>query len=137
MALDVLLVEDHDESRVALGRLLSMSGLRPTLAAGMREGLELLAGSRFDVLLIDLVLPDGSGLQLVRDSRSLTSAPAIAMTGLGEEPLVQACVEAGFVSHLVKPVVFDELLTAIHRAASQSAVTPSLHAAARPVQRLR
>lgn len=125
--LRILLVEDHDESRLALDRLLRMSGHSAALAASAAEARSLTASEPFQILLIDLGLPDGSGIDLLRDLRSNSNAPALALTAFGEEWFASSCVEAGFCGWLVKPVVFDDLLLAIDSAVRGT--TPPLLAA--------
>ncbi|MDB5289913.1 MAG: hybrid sensor histidine kinase/response regulator [Phycisphaerales bacterium] len=115
--LRILLVEDHDESRLALERLLHMSGHSASLATCAADARSLAASEVFNVLLIDLGLPDGSGIDLLRDLRANSAAPALALTAFGEEWFADSCVEAGFCGWLVKPVVFDDLLHAIESAA--------------------
>lgn len=114
--LRILLVEDHDESRVALDRLLRLSGHETFPAATAREARMVAAIEDLDLLLIDLLLPDASGVDLLRDLRAHTAAPAIAMSGLAEEGIERACDEADFRGHVRKPVVFDDLQLALESA---------------------
>src|SRR5438270_10215297 len=108
----ILLVEDHDDTLVVLARLLRMSGYEVD-ACGTAEGArELAASGRCDLLVADIGLPDGSGLDLMRDVRQRHGIPGIAMTGFGEHD-AQTCQAAGFSHHLLKPVAFDDLLAAI------------------------
>lgn len=116
-SLRILVVEDHDESRLALTRLLCMSGHAAVPAANGREARALAASGMFDVLLIDLALPDGSGTDLLRDLRHASVAPALAITALGEEGFAGAGLQAGFCGWLVKPVLFEDLMSAVESAA--------------------
>jgi CheY-like chemotaxis protein len=70
---------------------------------------------RFDVVVSDLGLPDGTGYELMRQLRDGHSIPGIALSGYGMEEDVQKCYEAGFVEHLVKPVQVAKLLRALDR----------------------
>ena len=108
----ILLVEDHDDTLVVLARLLRMSGYEVD-ACGTAEGARQLAASgRCNLLVADIGLPDGSGLDLMRDVRQRHGIPGIAMTGFGEHD-ADTCVAAGFSRHLMKPVAFDDLVKAI------------------------
>jgi DNA-binding response OmpR family regulator len=126
-SLRILVVEDHDESRLALSRLLRMSGHEAVPAANAHEARALAASAMFDVLLIDLALPDGSGTDLLRDLRQSSNAPALALTALGEEWFAGTGANAGFSGWLVKPMVFEDLMSAVEAAAGRSA--PSQYAA--------
>ena len=76
-------------------------------------------------MLLDLILPDGTGVDLLRDLRMHSAAPAVAMTGMGEQWIATACAEAGFCGQLTKPVVFDELEAALEAAVNYPAGVPS------------
>jgi CheY-like chemotaxis protein len=71
--------------------------------------------SRFDLVLSDLGLPDGSGLDLMRHLRDRYGLAGIALTGYGMEEDIRRGREAGFVDHLVKPITFQKLADAIER----------------------
>jgi CheY-like chemotaxis protein len=71
------------------------------------------ADGGFDVLLSDLQLPDGTGLELVQELAARGAVPAIAMSGYGTENDVRRSREAGFAKHLVKPVAIEHVLQAI------------------------
>lgn len=72
-----------------------------------------------DVLVSDISLPDGSGLDLIREVRRGRGVPSIALSGFGTEDDVQRSRAAGFDEHLVKPVDIDQLLAAIARVRSR------------------
>ena len=89
---------------------------RPDTIAAALEAAE--AGD-FDLIVSDIGLPDGSGLDLMRGSRGVHPCPAIALTGYGMEEDIRRSREAGFTAHLTKPIDFDRLLTAIGEVADQ------------------
>jgi DNA-binding response OmpR family regulator len=68
----------------------------------------------FDLLISDIELPDGSGLDLMRLLRG-RGMRALAMSGYGSEEDVRMRREAGFAEHLTKPVALDRLIAAIQR----------------------
>ncbi|TDU71309.1 phospho-acceptor domain-containing protein [Prosthecobacter fusiformis] len=108
-ALRLLIVEDHEATRTMLARLLSKSGHRVTLASSIAEGLAAVALDHFDAVISDLGLPDGSGLDLMREIRRQRPVHGIALSGYGMEEDVRQTREAGFFAHLVKPVSIDQL----------------------------
>ncbi len=107
--LQVLVVEDHEATRTMLARLLSRSGHQVTLAESMNEGLKAFQSDHYDVVISDLGLPDGSGLDLMRQIRQERDVYGIALSGYGMEEDVRQTREAGFQSHLVKPVSIDQI----------------------------
>jgi CheY-like chemotaxis protein len=67
---------------------------------------------RFDLLVSDVGLPDGTGLDLMRRLRPQFEGRAIALTGYGMESDISAAHEAGFTTHLTKPVKLAQLTEA-------------------------
>jgi two-component system, chemotaxis family, CheB/CheR fusion protein len=114
--LSILLVEDHADSALLMRELLELSGHEVVQAASLAEARAAAEGRVFDLLLSDLGLPDGSGLELVRALRESGSARhAIALSGYGMEDDVRRSREAGFEEHLVKPVNPRDLDETIRR----------------------
>jgi CheY-like chemotaxis protein len=111
-ALRVLLVEDNRDTAEALGVLLQLEGYEVDVAYTVDDARRL-AQAGFDVLLSDLQLPDGSGLELMRELASEGEVHGIAMSGFGALADLQRSREAGFEAHLVKPVEFAKVLEAI------------------------
>lgn len=100
--LEVLIVEDNPDSAEALSLLLETLGHRVetvTTVAGARRAL---AQRRFDVVVSDIGLPDGSGLDVGRMLQG--RCPALALTGYGSPEDMGRSYEAGFAAHLTKPV---------------------------------
>jgi CheY-like chemotaxis protein len=111
--LSILLVEDHVDTARIVARLLRGLGHRVRVANGVADAVGALDASAFDVLLSDIGLPDGSGLDVVRHLRAHHDIPAIAMTGHGGDDDVASFRAAGFTDHLIKPVTFQRLRLAI------------------------
>jgi hypothetical protein len=74
-----------------------------------------MASNNIDVVLCDIGLPDGSGYEVAAQARATGHIKAIALTGFGTEQDVQRSKEAGFDVHLVKPVNFQELQSALEQ----------------------
>ena len=114
--LRILLVEDHGDTARIMKRLLSAEGHEVKVAADVATALKLALSGPFDLLLSDLGLPDGSGLDLMRAIRAKgLNLPGIALSGYGQEQDVQQGRDAGFAAHLVKPVSLAKLDEAIAR----------------------
>ena len=108
-ALRLLVVEDHEATRTVLNRLLTRTGYQVVTAGNMQEALTAFSAERFDAVISDLGLPDGSGLDLMRQIQRQRTVPGIALSGYGMEEDLRQTKEAGFFAHLVKPVNLDQL----------------------------
>jgi PAS domain S-box-containing protein len=109
----VLLVEDHEATRAAIGILLQRRQFTVTGAASLAEALELARSERFDLLISDIGLPDGNGYDLMIELQKNHDMAGIALTGYGMENDIARSREAGFSAHLVKPVSVQDLEKAI------------------------
>ncbi len=112
-ALRILLVEDHVATLEALSTLLRRAGHSVITASTVTDGLAAAGQDTFDLLVSDLGLPDGTGIQLMEKLRDTYHLRGIALSGYGMEDDLARCREAGFVTHLVKPVRFADLRRAI------------------------
>ena len=118
----ILLVEDHADTAAMMQRLLARRGYNVTLATTFAEAMDALESRTFDLLLSDLGLPDGSGLDLMRlvSSRG-PKLPGIALSGYGMPDDARKSLEAGFLAHLPKPIAIERLWSAIDRALASCA----------------
>jgi PAS domain S-box-containing protein len=105
----LLLIEDHVDTARALVRLLQNRGYNIESAPDVATGLEAFAKGKFDLILCDLGLPDGTGIELIEKVRTTHKTPAIALTGFGMQQDVDRAQRAGFDAHLTKPVNLQKL----------------------------
>jgi PAS domain S-box-containing protein len=117
--LNVLLVEDHEATLHVLSKLLRGLGHRVTGVSSVATATTAADRDGFDLIISDLGLPDGSGLDVMRHLRERYHGRAIALTGYGMESDIAASRDAGFVEHLTKPVDLTALQAAIHRVCSR------------------
>jgi CheY-like chemotaxis protein len=116
VGLRILLVDDHPDTCAALERLLKLRGHTVAPAQSMRSALEKAgAGDSFDLLISDVGLPDGNGMDLIRVLRTKHPIRGIAISGFGMDADIAKSMEAGFAEHLVKPVKLEKLEAAIAR----------------------
>ena len=111
--LRVLVVDDNDDAAMMLTEILGVSGHVTATAEDGPRALEAAARFRPDVALLDIGLPVMDGFELARQFRAdpeLRNMRLIAVTGYGQEHDRRQSAEAGFDSHLVKPVDVDQLL---------------------------
>jgi CheY-like chemotaxis protein len=114
----ILLVEDHVDTRKVMSRLLASFGFVVLAAGTVREALHLAERENVDLLVSDIGLPDGSGMDLMRQLRARQPIKGIALSGFGQEDDLRRSVEAGFLKHLTKPVNFNTLREVIAKLAS-------------------
>jgi PAS domain S-box-containing protein len=118
----VLLVEDNEDAAVALAMCLEEYGYVVHHVSTCAQALQTARTQRFDAVLTDLGLPDGSGIEV---GRALSGQlPVMALSGYGQEQDRQRSAEAGFVAHLVKPADPAE----VHARLSAVLSGPSLNA---------
>jgi len=113
----ILLVEDHEDTNRSLTNLLRRRGYHVQSALTFQSAVDLGENEQFDVLVSDLALPDGSGIDLIK---KLSSKPLlrIALTGFGMEDDIRKSFEAGFQHHLVKPIDLNKLDSLIQEGAA-------------------
>ena len=120
----VLLVEDEPLLRGAFRTLLEVSGYRVLEAGTAAEALERVAAGRPDLILLDLGLPDGNGLQVARvlhEQEETRNLPIVAMTGRSGSGTARDCADAGCIDHLIKPIKPRDLVRRIPTWLEQSA----------------
>jgi CheY-like chemotaxis protein len=118
--LRIYVIENDVDTRQMLTMLLKLDGHSVDVGTTMGEALNHLATRRYDVLISDIGLPDGSGWELLSRLKAQgTSGPpyAIAMSGYGLSADVQRSLDSGFREHLIKPVDIEQLERILGRAA--------------------
>src|SRR5690349_15424117 len=112
---DILLVEDHEDTARALRRMLENAGYQVGYASTLASARDLAAKRRFQLVISDLGLPDGSGLDLMNQLRRSGQVNGIALSGFGSDGDIAAAKAAGFAEHFTKPVDWERLRHTIHR----------------------
>ncbi|NYZ15164.1 response regulator [Azospirillum sp. RWY-5-1] len=121
----ILVVDDHAEIRDLLGRFLRQHGFRATGVPdgqGMRAAL---ASATVDLVVLDLMLPGESGLDLCRELRGSSSLPVIMLTAMGEETDRIVGLEVGADDYVPKPFNARELLARIRAVLRRTADRPA------------
>ncbi|HVG38544.1 MAG TPA: ATP-binding protein, partial [Pyrinomonadaceae bacterium] len=113
--IQILFVEDHEDTARVLKRILRNAGFEVSHASTVAQARTLAAGRRFDLLISDLGLPDGSGLELMKSLHDTQGITGIALSGFGTDDDVAASAAAGFAAHLTKPVDWERLRAEIER----------------------
>jgi CheY-like chemotaxis protein len=105
----ILLVEDHAATLQTVSTTLRRWGCEVATATSVAEALATAAGRAFDLVISDLGLPDGTGLQLMEKLRTEHGLRGIALSGYGMEEDLARSRAAGFIAHLVKPIHLADL----------------------------
>jgi CheY-like chemotaxis protein len=116
--LQILLVEDHADTALALSRLLARRGYVITVADSVYEARRTALESRIDLIICDVGLPDGSGLELMRELKDRAGLRGICMSGYGSADDVRRSIAAGFAAHLIKPIDLPRLESLIEEVAA-------------------
>lgn len=109
----ILIVDDDAEIRSLLANYLVKNGLRATAVSDGRAMWKALEGGRFDLIVLDLMLPGDDGLTLCRNLRAKSEIPVIMLTARGEETDRIVGLEMGADDYLAKPFSARELLARI------------------------
>lgn len=113
----ILIADDDQEVRATLSELLEITGYYTEIAASGKEAIKKFAAEDFDVVLLDLMMPDMSGLEALAELKKLRpKAKVIMITGFGTIANAVDAMKKGASDYIDKPYKKDELLTAIRRA---------------------
>lgn len=105
----VLLIEDHEDTAEVIQNVLRQMGHEVETCFTVATACQKLKEQEFDVILSDIGLPDGTGIDFIRAAREICQTPAVALTGYGMAEDVDKCLQAGFDEHLTKPIDIERL----------------------------
>lgn len=92
-----------------MGKVLLQMGHEVETSATIAAASQKLRERKFDAILSDIGLPDGTGIDFIRAAREFCQTPAVALTGYGMAEDVEECLQTGFDEHLTKPVDIERL----------------------------
>jgi signal transduction histidine kinase/CheY-like chemotaxis protein len=134
-ALRVLAVDDNAVNLLVLDQLLSSQGHRVVKASGGYEALELMAAEAFDLVLLDIQMPEMTGIEVLERLRTgrgpNREVPVVALTADVTSGGRERYLELGFDEHAAKPIQIQELMAAIGRAVSLRPPQAPAHRAAK------
>ena len=119
----ILAIEDDWTVRTVLEHTLASAGHDVDIAPGLSDGRQLLADGRYDLVLLDVNLPDGSGLDLLREIRAgrrSTGMAVLVLTGMRQEDAVVRGLELGADDYVTKPFSPRELVARVSRCLGRS-----------------
>jgi DNA-binding NtrC family response regulator len=124
-AKSVLVVDDEPGMRMALRTNFQRDGWLVDIAGGSNEAICKLASQHFPLVVTDVRMPDGDGLQLMRSLRaSSPSTAVIVLTAFGNVPEAVQAMRGGACDYLTKPISFEELQTVVERVMRQAGTHP-------------
>ncbi|MCW2965551.1 MAG: Fis family transcriptional regulator [Actinomycetia bacterium] len=121
MSQRILVVDDEPQILRALGTMLRGAGFTVDTAATAEGALAAAAAYPPAAVIVDLILPDGSGTDVTRELRTWTEAPVIVLSAVGEEREKIAALDAGADDYVTKPFSVDELLARLRAVLRRSA----------------
>jgi len=121
----ILLVDDTKQVLEALGNLLTMEGAKVTTAVSGAEAIRAArdAAASFDLIVSDIGMPGMDGYTLLAELRKLkatAATPAVALSGFTRPHDVDRALQAGYLRHIGKPVLFDEFIATVSQACAQA-----------------
>ncbi len=125
----VLVAEDNAVNQVLIESILRHLGHRPTVVGNGAEAVERVRAEAFDIVLMDMQMPEVDGLEATRRIRALGGAaarlPIVAMTANARDDDRRACLDAGMDAFLSKPIDFDQLAQTLRALAQRAAGEPA------------
>jgi CheY-like chemotaxis protein len=115
----VLIIEDEEDAAELFAEMMRVSGFRVVKTSKSTPALSLMSSEKPDVILLDIMMPEISGLDILRQMRrepELAKIPVIVVTAKSMPSDVKNGMEAGASTYLTKPVGFLELKDAVERA---------------------
>jgi len=122
---NIIYIDDDATNRALLGDMLAVEGIEITEAGDARTGLKLIENGRFDLIFMDLRMPDMNGLTAIRQLRASggrqQAIPIVVVTADPSEGVKSMCRTAGATDFLEKPISMDRLLKLIGAIRKQGA----------------
>ncbi len=124
----ILAVDDELQILRALKATLRAQGYEVLAAANMEEGLDVAAVSPVDAAIVDLLLPDGDGIELCRRLREWSSMPIIVLSAVGDEEEKVRALRAGADDYVTKPFGPQELVARLEAVLRRTSTEPEVSA---------
>lgn len=125
----VLIIEDEADAAELFAEMMRVSGFRVLKTSSSTPALSLIATEKPDLVILDIMMPEISGLDLLREMRqdsALASIPVVVVSAKSMPADIKIGMEAGASMYLTKPVGFLELKDAVERALRNSSTSPDL-----------
>jgi DNA-binding response OmpR family regulator len=114
----VFIIEDEEDAAELFAEMMRISGFRVLKTSKSEPAIAMMVADRPDIVLLDIMMPEVSGLDILRQMRrdpNLAGIPVIVVTAKGMPADIKNGMEAGASTYLTKPVGFQELKEAVER----------------------
>ena len=114
----VLIIEDEPDAADLFAEMMRVSGFRVLKSTGSLPAIAMMAGERPDVVILDIMMPETSGLDILRQMRQspdLANIPVVVVSAMSMPADIRSGMEAGASTYLTKPVGFLELREAVEQ----------------------
>jgi DNA-binding response OmpR family regulator len=123
MKMRILVIDDHDETRELITRNFARAAHLVQTASSCAEAARVLAGTEFDIVVLDVMLPDGSGIELCSRLRAQgCTVPVLLLTARGDVRDRVGGLDAGADDYLVKPFALAELIARVRALARRGPI---------------
>ncbi len=113
----ILIVDDDRVVLASCRRILESEGYAVNLTSSVKEALQMLEEKNFDLLLVDVIMPEYDGMYLIGNVReNLPHLPILVMSGYPTPETISSGMRMGATHFIAKPFTPDELIAAVHRA---------------------
>jgi CheY-like chemotaxis protein len=122
----VMIIEDEEDAAELFAEMMRVSGYRVIKTSKSAPAIEMMTAEKPDVILLDIMMPEVSGLDILRQMRSdpmLSNIPVVIITAKGMPADIKNGMEAGASTYLTKPVGFLDLKEAVERALGSQATS--------------
>lgn len=119
----VLLADDSPANRLMVTQMLTVQGHQVEAVANGQEAVNAFKSGAYDIILMDMEMPEMDGVtaaRTIREAESVGHIPIVALTGHSSREMIQRCLDAGMDDHLTKPFEFVELADTIERLAARA-----------------
>ena len=122
----VMIIEDEEDAAELFAEMMRVSGYRVIKTSKSAPAIEMMTAKKPDVILLDIMMPEVSGLDILRQMRGdpmLANIPVVIITAKGMPADIKNGMEAGASTYLTKPVGFLDLKEAVERALGSQATS--------------
>jgi len=122
----VMIIEDEEDAAELFAEMMRVSGYRVVKTSKSAPAIEMMTVEKPDVILLDIMMPEISGLDILRQMHSdpaLANIPVVVVTAKGMPADIKNGMEAGASTYLTKPVGFLDLKEAVERALGSQATS--------------
>jgi len=113
----ILIVDDDQVVLASCKRILDSEGYAVSLTSNVKEALQMLQKKNFDIILVDVIMPEYDGIYLIGNVReNLPHLPILVMSGYPTPETISSGMRMGATHFIAKPFTPDELITAVYKA---------------------